>query len=404
MSNFVVYHGLGIRGYEHVRGDNLGGRLVFTIRTKRGNLRCPCCGSAEVIGKGTVTREWRTVPLGNKPTFVRMAIPRVLCRKCSIVRQIPVAFADEKVRYTRAFARYALELSRHMTIQDVAVQLGVGWDLIKEIQKQYLQQHFSRPKLKLLKRLAIDEISIGKGHRYLTIVLDLDSGAVVFQGDGKGAEALDPFWKRLRCSGAKVQAVAIDMSAAYWLAVRENLPEAVVVFDHFHIVKLINHELSELRRELHHEATSKLHQKVLKGTRWLLLTNPENLDKKKKEPQRLKAALKLNESLAKAYYLKEQLRQIWDEPDKRCAAAALDEWILMAEYSGVARLQKLARTIQSHRQGILAWFDHPITTAQLEGTNNKIKTMKRQAYGFRDLQFLKLKIFAIHMAKYALVG
>src|SRR6266508_3849405 len=160
MSNFVLYHGLGIRGYEHVRGDNLGGRLVFTIRAKRENLRCPCCGAAEVLAKGTVTREWRAVPMGNKPTFLRLAIPRVLCRKCGVVRQISVTFADEKVRYTRAFARYALELSRHMTIQDVAVQLGVGWDLIKEIQKQYLQQHFSRPKLKHLKRLAIDEISI----------------------------------------------------------------------------------------------------------------------------------------------------------------------------------------------------------------------------------------------------
>jgi transposase len=342
--------------------------------------------------------------LGHKPVFIRFSIPRVLCRTCCLVRQVPVPFADEKVRYTKAFARYALELSRHMTIQDVAERLQVSWDLIKEIQKSYLQRHYSRPKLKHLKRLAIDEISIGKGHRYLTIVLDLDSGAVVFQGDGKGAEALEPFWKRLRCSGAKVQAVAIDMSPAYWRAVRENLPKAVVVFDHFHIIKLFNEELSQLRRELYHEATDKLHKKVLKGTRWLLLRNPENLDEKKKERQRLQEALKLNESLAKAYYLKEQLRQLWQEPDKRCAAAALDEWILWAEYSGIRRLQKMAKTLQHHRQGILAWFDYRITTAQLEGTNNKIKTMKRQAYGFRDLQFLKLKIFAIHEAKYALVG
>ena len=327
-----------------------------------------------------------------------------MCLSCGLTRQVLVSFADEKVRYTKAFARYALELSRHMTIQAVAQRLQVSWDLIKEIQKQHLQRHYSRPKLKHLKRLAIDEISIGKGHRYLTIVLDLDNGAVVFQGDGKGAEALEPFWKRLRCSGAKVQAVAIDMSPAYWLAVRENLPKAVVVFDHFHIIKLFNEQLSELRRELYHEAKDQMQKKVLKGTRWLLLMNPENLDPKKNERQRLQEALKLNESLATAYYLKEQLRQLWQEPDKACAAAALDEWLLWAEYSGIRRLQKMAKTMRQHRRGILAWFEHPITTAQLEGTNNKIKTMKRQAYGFRDLQFLKLKIFAIHEAKYALVG
>ena len=404
MSNFVLYHGLGIRGYEHVRGDDTGGRLVFTIRQRREALRCSHCGSARVFSKGQVPREWRCVPWGHKPVFVRLAVSRVLCRDCGLTRQVRVPFADEKVRYTRAFARYALELSRHTTIQAAARHLGVGWDLIKDIQKDYLQRHYSRPRLKHLRRIAIDEISIGKGHKYLTIVLDLESGAVVFQGDGRGSEALIPFWKRLRSSGAKVTAVAIDMSPAYWKAVRENLPKAAVIFDHFHIVKLFNEELSELRRELYREATDQQQRKVIKGTRWLLLRNPENLDRTKREPQRLREALKLNESLATAYYLKEQLRHIWNEPDKRCATAALDSWSLMAEYSGIRRLQKLARTIQIHRAGILAWYDHPISTGPLEGTNNKIKTMKRQAYGFRDIQFLKLKIFAIHQAQYALVG
>lgn len=404
MSNFVLYHGLGIRGYEHVRSDNEGGRLVFTIRQRREDLRCSHCGSDHVFTKGQVEREWRCCPWGPKPVFVRFAIPRIHCRQCGLTRQVRVPFADPKVRYTRSFARYALELSRHTTIQDAAEHLGIGWDLMKEIQKEYLQRHYAKPKLKHLRRIAIDEISIGKGHKYLTIVLDLQSGAVVFQGEGRGSDSLIPFWKRLRSSGAKVEAVAIDMSPAYWLAVRENLPEAAVIFDHFHIIKLFNDELTELRRELYREATDKMQKNVLKGTRWLLLMNPENLDPKRNERERLEEALRLNKSLATAYYLKEQLRQIWDEPDKRCAEAALDSWILMAEYSGVRRLQKMAKTIQVHRSGILAWYDHPITTAWLEGTNNKIKTMKRQAYGYRDIDFLKLKIFAIHEAQYALVG
>jgi transposase len=404
MSNFLLYHGLGIRGYEHVRADDAGGRLVFTIRQRRADLRCSHCGSRHVFSKGQIEREWRAVPLGGKPVVVRLAVPRVQCRCCGLTRQVRVSFADEKVRYTKAFARYALGLSRHMTIQAVADHLGISWDVIKEIQRQHLQRHYAKPRLKHLQRIAIDEISIGKGHKYLTIVLDLDKGAVVFQGDGRGSQALLPFWKRLRSSGARVQAVAIDMSPAYWRAVRENLPNAIVIFDHFHIIKLFNHELSELRRELYREATDKLEKKVLKGTRWLLLKNPENLDRTKREPHRLREALKLNESLAAGYYLKEQLRQLWKEPDKRTAAAALDVWILEAEVSGVRRLKKLARTMQIHREGILAWYDHPITTGPLEGTNNKIKTMKRQAYGYRDLPFLKLKIFAIHEAQYALVG
>jgi hypothetical protein len=160
-----------------------------------------------------------------------------------------------------------LELSRSMTILDVSLHLGVGWDLIKEIQKRDLSRRFAKPKLKHLKRIAIDEIAVAKGHRYLRVVMDLESGAVVFVGDGKGADALKPFWKRLRPSRARIEAVAMDMSAAYRSAVSKNLPEAKIVFDHFHIVKLFNERLSDLRRALYREATEVMHKEVLKGTR-----------------------------------------------------------------------------------------------------------------------------------------
>lgn len=125
-----------------------------------------------------------------------------------------------------------------------------------------------------LKQIAIDEINIGKGHRYLTIVLNLLTGAVVFVGEGKGVDSLKIFWKRLRRAHAKIQAVATDMSAAYILAVREIIPTAVHVFDHFHVVKLFNDKLSAFRRQLYHEASSDRERRILKGTRWLLLKNP----------------------------------------------------------------------------------------------------------------------------------
>jgi transposase len=154
-----------------------------------------------------------------------------------------------------------------MTIRDVAAHLGVGWDLVKDIQKRDLSRRYARPKLKHLRRIAIDEIAVAKGHRYMTVVLDLDSGAVVFVGDGKGADALKPFWKRLRPSGAKIEAVAMDMSAAYRGAVSTHLPGATIVFDRFHVVKLFNEKLSGPRRALHREATDVMQKKVLKGTR-----------------------------------------------------------------------------------------------------------------------------------------
>mgnify|MGYP002639076526 FL=1 len=174
-----------------------------------------------------------------------------------------------------------------MTIKDVARHLGVSWDVVKQIVKKDLKRRYSKPKLKHLKRIAIDEISIGKGHRYLTVVLDLGTGAVVFVGEGKGADALNPFWQRLKRSGAKIEAVAIDMSPAYHLAVKTHLPSAWIVNDRFHIMKLYNDQLSDLRRDIFNEARDKLQKKVLKGSRWLLLKNPGNLDSNRNEKKRL---------------------------------------------------------------------------------------------------------------------
>jgi transposase len=285
----------------------------------------------------------------------------------------------------------------------VAEHLQIGWDTVKDIQRRHLERHYSRPKLKHLKEIAIDEIYMGR-KRFLTTVLDLRTGAVVFVAEGRKAEVLEPFWRRLRASRARIKAVAIDMSVAYTAAVRHNLPKAVLVYDHFHIIKLYNEKLSDLRRQLYHDAVDGREKDVLKGTRWLLLKNPENLDPAKREQQRLDQALELNSPLFVAYYMKEQLRLLWSQPDKRTARRFLADWIELANYSEIRMLMNFANTLAKHREGILAWYNYPISTGPLEGTNNKIKTMNRQAYGFRDPEFLRLKILAIHEATYELVG
>jgi transposase len=404
MSTSLLYHAFGIRGYQYTRTDYQGGHVIFTVRQEPVTCRCSACGSTQVQSRGRVERRFRTVPIGSRATFVVLPVPRVECQACGVVRQVKIPFADPRRSYTRSFERYALELGRRMTIRDVARHLGVGWDVIKDIQKRDLLRRFAKPKPKHLRHIAIDEIAVAKGHRYLTVVLDLDSGAVVFVGDGKGAKALKPFWKRLRGSKAKIAAVAIDMSKAYRQAVSTHLPEAKIVFDRFHVVKLFNEKLTQLRRDLHREATDTLHKKVLKGTRWLLLKAAENLDETRNEKQKLEEALALNKSLATAYYLKEDLRQFWEQPGKRFATAFLNDWIKRAEASGIKMLQEMAKTLAWHRSGLLAYYDVRITSGPMEGTNNKIKTMKRQAYGFRDKEFFKLKILAIHETKYELVG
>ncbi|MCP3666859.1 MAG: ISL3 family transposase [Gammaproteobacteria bacterium] len=405
MSTTLLYQVFGVRGYIHTATKFPKAKtVVFMVRQKHAELKCPACDSYDVCRNGSTTRRWQMPPCAFAHAFIQINVQRIKCRKCGIARQVNVHFAHPRRHHTKQLERYVVALSKLMTIQDVAKHLALRWKTIKEIVKRDLKRKFAAPKLGHLKQIAIDEICIGKGHRYLTIVMDLASGAIVFVGDGKGSDALLPFWKRVKLARASIQAVAIDMSQAYIKAVSENLPKASIVFDRFHIMKLMNEKLSALRRELHNELTDSLRKKALKGTRWLLLKNPDNLDPARNEHERLAEALRLNEPLSTAYYLKDELRLLWQQASRSAAERSLDDWIARAESRGVGMLIKFARTLRSHRWGLLNYYEYPISTGPLEGTNNKIKTMQRQAYGYRDREFFILKIYALHQTKYALVG
>jgi len=372
------------------------------------SLKCSICGSKNIIKKGTVEREFRTLPVGSRPTLLSLPVQRVECRDCNHIRQVKIGFADEKCSHTHSFVRYALDLLKGTTIKFVAHHLGVSWDVIKGIQKRHLTRRYSKPKLRNLKYIAIDEVNVGKG-KFLTIVLNLLSGAVVFVGTGRDTDALLPFWKRLKASKAKIKAVAMDMGRAYIAAAKEHLKKVDVVFDRFHVMKLMNDKLTKLRSKIQKEATTKLGKKTIKGTRWLLVSNSESLEvnrigNKLSQREQLERALKINEPLACAYYLKEDLRLFWAQESKEAAQQFLQDWIDRAMESGIKLMKTMAKTLATYRYGLIAWYKHQISTGPLEGLNNKIGAMQRQSYGIRDQDFLKLKIYGLHETKYALIG
>jgi transposase len=404
MSLSQLYSLFGVHGYRVDKSEVDDGVFYLHIQPQTHRVCCPSCKSKNVIRRGSTLRRFRSLPIGTKPSYVFATLPRVECKDCLTVRQIRFGFADERKSYTHSFETYVLQLCRMMTIKDVARTLGMTWDTVKEIEKKYLKRHFSKPPLASLTNISIDEICIGHPRRFITLVIDLETGAIVFSADGKKGSVLQPFWRRLRASGAKIKAVAIDLGAAYRKAVEDNLPKAIIIWDHFHIVKLMNEKLTQLRRELFRQATDDLKKKVLKGTRWLLLKSPENLDKTKGEPGRLQEALRLNDSLSAAYYLKESLRELWKQTGKISASIALFDWYHQAMNSGVRVLQEFSRMLLANQNKILAWYDHPISSGKMEGTNNKIKTMQRMHYGLRDKEFFNLKLFQLHKTKYALVG
>jgi len=288
-----------------------------------------------------------------------------------------------------------------MTVTDLAAVTGLGWDTVKNIIKGRLEKDYGHPRLRPLQRLSIDEIYLGRRKKFYTLVIDLDSGQIVWVAKGRGGEALRPFWRALHASRAKIQAVAMDMSAAYWTAVMENLPEAAIVFDRFHIMKLMNEKLDDLRRAMVNEATGPMRQTV-KGVRYLLLMRRENVAEERL-PQ-LDEALKHNQPLFSAYLLKESLGLLWQQPTYAKMQSFLTEWCAQANKSGIRQMRQMAKTLQSHRSGILSWWKHRINNGRMEGINNKIRTLLRQTYGLRDERYLVLRLFSLHKSRQELLG
>lgn len=288
-----------------------------------------------------------------------------------------------------------------MTVQDVAQNLNIQWNTVKQIEKQRLEVKYRHIDLSSVSDIAIDEFSIKKGHVYQTVVMDLKTRRIIYIGQGRAQECLDPFWKKVKRQKANITTVAMDMWPAYIGSVLDHSPDSHIVFDKFHIIKKLNEAISNVRKALFHQEKDLNKKKLLKGTRWLLLYNQQNL--KETASQRLQEVLKINEPLAQAYYLKEDLQLLWDQLTEKDANDFLDLWCQQAHLTGLEHLRKFANMLKSHRSGILNWYKKQISTGPLEGMNNKIKVLKRKAFGYRDIEYFNLKILDLHTSRYALI-
>lgn len=395
-SNFL-FNVYGVNGYRVTGISHKVNETIIKIERKHIKICCPGCGKIGISSSGSRIREILGVPSGRRKSVLCVRVRRFKCRRCGHVFQESVPFVKGNRHYSRRFADYAVELLKVCTIKSVASLLSVGWDTVKRIHKEYLRRRYSPPSLKGVRNIGIDEFSVRRGVEYRTIVVDLDTGRIIHVGKGRGGDALVPFWKRVRRHGITIRNVATDMSPAFVASVLSNAPEATLVFDRFHVVKLMNDTLDDIRRTLYRHERSVMRRRVLMGTRYLLLKNAEDIFDGKYRT-RLDNALAMNEPLSKAYYLKESLRRIWMKPDKDEARRELYDWVEQARNAKVPQLARMAATVMAHRTGILAWYDGHFSTAKVEGINNKIKVLKRNAYGFRDDKYFKLRLFALHDA------
>jgi len=406
MSTSAMYHVYGARTYRYLKTEYRGGAVYYHVVKKDRHRRCIECKSRDVtfdsFGEVTI----KTVPSGSKQVFLVLHLRVLKCRDCGAKRQESRDVAEPRKSYTRQFANYVLDLAKYMTIKAVARHLRVGWDLVKDILKSNLRRKAKRRSWRKVRRIAIDEFAIRKGHDYMTVVLDLDTGHILYVAEGKDQECLKPFFRRLRHARAKLEAVAMDMSSAYIAAVRDYWPKPVaIVHDHYHLVANMNEVITKVRREEQNRLESE-EKKVLKGSRYLLLAGREKLEKEKPEKvPRLDELLSANETLHKVYLLKEDLRaSFWSQPTKDEARTFIEGWIAEAKSLELATLTTFAETVESRIDSILAWYDHPITTGPLEGVNNKIKVLKRVAYGYRDIEFFTLRLLFLHETKTEMAG
>ena len=272
-----MYHCLGIREQECTRTRYEGGKTILEIRTREDKLYCPKCKSRHVIKSGSTIRQFKCVLIGVRPIILEMTVQRLECKDCGAVQQERIHFVRGKERYTCRMRRFVLELCKIGTMADVAKFVQMSWDTVKDILKTELGRKYSRPDLCGLRYIGIDEFAVAKGHIYMTIVVDLETGRIVYVGEGKGADALDGLWPKLKRAGCRIEAVSSDLSEAFISAVKEHLPDAVQVYDHFHIIKLMNDKLDKVRRDTYNQETDENKRRLIKGQRWLLLANGDNL-------------------------------------------------------------------------------------------------------------------------------
>jgi len=287
-------------------------------------------------------------------------------------------------------AQYIYDLCKVMTVHDVAEHLELDPKTVKNIDKSFLEESFGKTDCHGIRVIAIDEIAIRKGHNYMTVIMDYSSGKVIWMGENRNKETLDRFFAEMTDKQKQsIEAVAMDMWEPFINRIRHHCPGAKIVFDFFHVVQAFGRVIDKVRRDEYLKANEQ-ERKVLKGSRYLLLKNEENLSEK--QQSRLEAVLKLNSTLSILYVLKDQLKLIYYYSNRQIVIQALDDWCEMAEQVDHHSVRAFIRRLRFFEYGIVNHAEYPIGTSRLEGVNNKIKVIKRKAYGFHDSKYFALKV------------
>ncbi|MCE1181893.1 MAG: ISL3 family transposase [Rhodocyclales bacterium] len=363
-------------------------------------IRCGACQAPCILVHERTRRRVRERDCFDRRVWLEVPIRRMDCHHCGarVVEQI--AWLDRRSRVTQRLRAWVEVLTHYLPIAHVARLTGLNWHTIKEIDKARLQRQFGAFDGGKVRRLVMDEFALHKGHRYATVVMDAQTMRVLWVGEGNSRQSIRPFFEALGKEGCqRIEAVAMDMNTAFDLEVRQHCPQAEVVYDLFHVVARFGREVVDRVRVDQANALKKqpAARQIVKRSRWLLLRNRDNLNNQ--QAVKLDELLAANAPLATVYLLKAELKEIWFAATVKEGFQRWRSWYRMAMESELPAAIQFARHLRKYLRGILASAIYPMNSSILEGVNNKIKVIKRMAYGFRDSPYFFLKIKAAFPGK-----
>jgi transposase len=362
--------------------------IVVSLHRTRSTGTCPACGKRCSHINARRTRRVRDLNVVTTPVSLEFTMFEVDCH-CGYLGWELLPFCDEYSRYTTRFEEKVVILCAKMTIKDVATEMSISWNAVKLIDKKHLRKYLVPLGEANPEEIGVDEIAYEKGQKYLTVVRDAVIGKVIWVGEGRKKETLDTFFSELGAEKAlRIKYAVLDMWDPYIASIKANT-DAIIVFDKFHVAKKINEAVDAVRKQEFAKADPH-ERKEMKHKRFIILSRRKNLDEKKRET--LQDLLSINATLQVAYLLKEQVLDIFDERTPQAALSRLEKWFRNVKDAGITAFDSVVKTMRNYFNGIINYFHHPITNAQSEGINNKINVIKRKAYGFKDLEYFKLKI------------
>ena len=398
MSNFSItnlypFCRVKITDFKQIN-DSEHGTANFTTMTP--DLRftpiCHECGTKATGIHSWHQRSLKDLKITDSHNQIIYNYRKINCPNCGIRVEDLGVTNPGGAHVTDRLAHYIYELCKLMSVKEVAEHLNLDWKTIKKIDKEFLKKDYGQTDYSNSGYLAIDEIAVGKHHKYLTVVLDFKTGRVLWIGRDRKTSTLDDFFEKMpKEDRENIKAVSMDMWDPYINSVKKWCPNAAIVFDKFHIISDFGNVIDKVRNsEKRKNDLSQEEQNVIKDSKYLLLKNKENV--KEKNIQKLEKLLELNKNISIVYILKEELKLIWQTTDYLEMRERLNDWCQKAIESELKPVIKFAEKLKRRQYGILTYCFHPIHNSKLEGVNNKIKEIKRSAYGYHDVKYYILKV------------